>query len=68
MSAVGAAEIMQAGFEAVQWNGELARHKAGEQMRINRQYQQADAVQAQAQAKAEAGEQWYLETARTNIR
>jgi hypothetical protein len=64
MSAVGAAEILLAGFEAVQWNGELARHKAGEQMRVNRQYQQADA----AQVKAEAGEQWYFDTARTNIR
>lgn len=62
MSAVGAAEILQAGFEAVQWNGELARHKAGEQMRINRQYQQADAAQA------ETREQWYFDTARTNIR
>ncbi len=42
MSAVGAAEIIHAGFEAIQWNGELARHKAGEQMRINRQSTQAD--------------------------
>lgn len=38
MSAVGAAEILNGAFEAIQWNGELARHKAGEQMRINRQY------------------------------
>lgn len=36
MSAVGATEILQGVFEALQWNGELARHKAGEQMRINR--------------------------------
>jgi hypothetical protein len=36
MSAVGASEIMQAAFEKVQWEGELARHKAGEQMRANR--------------------------------
>ena len=36
MSAVGATEILQGGFEALQWNGELARHKAGEQMRVNR--------------------------------
>jgi hypothetical protein len=40
MSAVGAVEIMQAGFEAVQWKGELARHQAGEQMRINRAHEQ----------------------------
>ena len=39
MSVVGAVEIMQGGFEALQWNGELARHKAGEQMRINRRQQ-----------------------------
>jgi len=36
MSAMGATEILQGVFEALQWNGELARHKAGEQMRINR--------------------------------
>lgn len=36
MSAMGATEILQGAFEALQWNGELARHKAGEQMRINR--------------------------------
>lgn len=42
MSAVGASEIMQAGFELVQWQGELARHKTGEQMRINRQYQEQE--------------------------
>jgi len=36
MSAMGATEILQGAFEALQWRGELARHKAGEQMRINR--------------------------------
>jgi hypothetical protein len=36
MSAVGASEIMQAAFEKIQWDGELARHQAGEQMRVNR--------------------------------
>ena len=36
MSAVGATEILQGAFEALQWNGELARHKAGEQIRANR--------------------------------
>ncbi len=36
MSAVGASEIMQAAFEKIQWEGELARHQAGEQMRVNR--------------------------------
>jgi hypothetical protein len=47
MSAVGASEIMQAAFEKLQWEGELARHRAGEQMRINRavtQGEQAPAV------------------------
>lgn len=38
MSVAGATEIAQAAFEAMQWNGELARHRAGEQMRINRQH------------------------------
>lgn len=38
MSAVGASEVLHAGFEFVQWQGELARHRAGEQMRTNRQY------------------------------
>ncbi len=42
MSATGAVEIMQAAFEALQWNGELARHRTGEQMRINRQHQQTN--------------------------
>ncbi len=40
MSAVGAAEMLHAAFESVQWNGELARHQAGEQMRINREHAQ----------------------------
>jgi len=53
MSVVGAAEILQGGFEALQWNGELARHKAGEQMRINRLQQQADAEARQAQGGGE---------------
>lgn len=44
MSAVGAAEILNGAFEAIQWNGELARHRAGEQMRINRQFTQPDAA------------------------
>lgn len=37
MSAIGATEILQAAFEAVQWQGELARHQAGAQMRVNRE-------------------------------
>lgn len=36
MSAAGATEMLQGVFEALQWNGELARHRAGEQMRVNR--------------------------------
>lgn len=48
MSAVGAVEILQGAFEALQWNGELARHRAGAQMRLNRQYRQADAQIAPA--------------------
>jgi hypothetical protein len=57
MSAVGAAEVLQGAFEALQWNGELARHRTGEQMRVNRTQQQADA----AANHAESGAQWYFE-------
>ena len=64
MSAVGAVEIMQGAFEALQWNGELARHRTGEQMRINRQAQRM----VDQSAKTEAGEAWYFDPARTNIR
>ena len=52
MSAVGAAEILHAGFEAVQWEGELARHRAGEQMRINRAANGAAAPPAPAEPAA----------------
>jgi len=41
MAAVGASEVLQAVFEKVQWEGELARHQAGEQMRVNRAATQA---------------------------
>lgn len=44
MSAVGASEILQGVFEKVQWEGELARHRAGEQMRVNRAAMQASAT------------------------
>lgn len=54
MSAVGAAEIIHGAFEAIQWNGELARHKAGEQMRINRQYNE-DQEQAKPGASPASG-------------
>ena len=36
MSTMGAVEILQAAFEKTQWDGELARHQAGAQMRANR--------------------------------
>ncbi len=58
MSAVGAAEILQGGFEALQWNGELMRHQTGAQMRINRSQPQ-QAVSDGSQPAAE--EQWYFE-------
>ncbi len=50
MSAVGASEVLHAGFELVQWQGELARHKAGEQMRVNRQQQQDQQQKADVRA------------------
>jgi hypothetical protein len=46
MSVVGAAELLQGGVEALQWNGELARQRTGEQLRLNQQAQQAKAVAA----------------------
>lgn len=55
MSAVGAVEILNAGFEAVQWNGELARHKTGEQMRISRQHTGAAAKARPTPASATDG-------------
>jgi hypothetical protein len=57
MSVAGAVEILQGAFEALQWNGELARHKAGEQMRVNRLQQQAEARPGPSQGE----EQWYFE-------
>jgi hypothetical protein len=46
MAAVGASEMMQAAFEKVQWEGELARHRAGEQMRVNRAATQVESAPA----------------------
>jgi hypothetical protein len=56
MSVMGAVEIMNAAFEAVQWKGELARHQTGAQMRINRQQQQIDA----GSAEAKNAQRWYV--------
>ncbi len=56
MSVMGAVEILQGAFEAIQWQGELARHQTGAQMRINRQQQQVDAESRQP----EDAQQWYF--------
>ncbi|MGE5601756.1 MAG: DUF1360 domain-containing protein [Nitrososphaerales archaeon] len=64
MSVVGAVEIMNAGFEAVQWKGELARHQAGAQMRINRQQQQAHGRAGQTQSLQE----WYVAPGDSEVR
>lgn len=54
MSAVGAVEILHAAFEAIQWQGELARHRAGAQMRINRrQAHSGDDL-------AQSAQEWYI--------
>ena len=58
MSAVGAAEILQSAFEAVQWGGELLRHKTGEQMRINR----AATQQGDEPAGGEQAQLWLAPT------
>jgi hypothetical protein len=57
MSVVGASEILQGAFEALQWNGELARHKAGAQMRVNRAHSQAETEDT----PSDGVEQWYFE-------
>ena len=58
MSAVGAVEILQGVFEGVQWKGELARHQAGAQMRVNRMHQEDDShASASSNGRSKAARQ-----------